>query len=126
MTRLEKTCNKCNNLIFWDRDNKTMKQTGSWVGDLDKQVHTQQRCQELQKQNKPMEPTKPFEFIITKPEEREIIELNASYLLEARKVIEDVCKGTPYENNQAAIGQFLNLVVAKMENLKKQSDSESD
>ena len=54
--RLEKICYGCKDLLFWDRDCKmgkistnTGKDEGYWVGDLDKEPHTQERCERTQK-----------------------------------------------------------------------------
>lgn len=43
--RLERTCNKCNTTIWWNNDDKTMKDTGSWYeGYPVGRIHDREQC----------------------------------------------------------------------------------
>lgn len=59
-----------------------------------------------------------FKFEWLKPSDIEVVQLLTRELLEIRHVIELEVKNTPYENNQAAIGQFLNLVSERLKDVK--------
>ncbi len=118
--RLEKTCDRCGDKIFWDRSNKTMKETGSWIGDVDKRVHDQARCKEIQTQKKPETHPSGFNvevkpqakvFQLLNDDQRKSIEKKALEIIEVRTIIEALVRGTPNENNGAYIGQILNVIV---------------
>lgn len=64
-----------------------------------------------------------FVYEMLTADEKLIISINTRWLLEVRHLISEIC---PKNTSGAEIGQILNLVVDKFNNMKKTSDSEHD
>lgn len=114
--RIEKICTKCSMKIWWNREDTTMKNTGSWYG-VNGLIHNAGNCAKVKNESPQLvdtQPKIPYKMRVLESTAVNPINGKIDLLFDYAYLVEEKAKGTQYEGNHQAKGMFLKLLLDSM------------